>query len=88
MQAIESYVCARIDKDTKQRAATVLDKMGLSISDAIRLSMIRVADEQQLPFEIKLPNEATQIAINELESQTGESFESVDALLTDLIEDN
>ena len=80
MPAIESYVSARIDKSTKQRAAVVLDKMGLSISDAIRLLMIRVADEQQLPFEIKLPNEATQIAINE--------FESVDALLTDLIEDN
>ena len=50
--------------------------------------MIRVADEQRLPFEIKLPNKATQTAINELESQRGESFESVDALLTDLIENN
>ena len=88
MQTNESFVCARIDKDTKQRAAAVLNEMGLSVSDAIRFFMIRVADEQRLPFEIKLPNKATQTAINELESQRGESFKSVDALLTDLIENN
>ena len=41
---------------TKERAADALEAMGLSISDAIRLLMLRVADEQNLPFEVRVPN--------------------------------
>ena len=52
MSAIESYVRARIDTATKERATEALNAMGISVSDAIRLLMIRVADEQRLPFEI------------------------------------
>jgi len=51
-----TIVRARIDADTKQRAAAALEAVGLSISDAIRLLMLRVADEQRLPFEVKVPN--------------------------------
>ena len=47
---------ARIDTDTKERAVAALDAMGLSISDAIRLLMLRVAEERRLPFEVKIPN--------------------------------
>lgn len=42
-----SVVRARIDTATKERAADVLADMGLSISDAIRLLLIRVADERR-----------------------------------------
>ena len=51
--AIDTYVRARIDTDTKERAADALEAMGLSISDAIRLLMLRIADERRLPFEIR-----------------------------------
>ena len=43
----DTYVRARIDTDTKERAADALEAMGLSISDAIRLLMLRVADERR-----------------------------------------
>ena len=88
MPAIESYVSARIDKSTKKRAAVVLDEMGLSISDAIRLLMIRVADEQRLPFGIKVPNKAMLKAITELEDKKVASFVNVDALMADLDADD
>jgi addiction module RelB/DinJ family antitoxin len=40
----DTYVGARIDSATKERAADALAAMGLSLSDAIRLLMLRVAD--------------------------------------------
>ncbi|PKO86993.1 MAG: hypothetical protein CVU16_16385 [Betaproteobacteria bacterium HGW-Betaproteobacteria-10] len=56
MSTADTYVRARIDTHTKERAAEALGAMGLSISDAIRLLMLRVADERRLPFEIKVPS--------------------------------
>lgn len=56
MRTADTYVRARIDTNTKKRAADALEAMGLSISDAIRLLMLRIADEKKLPFEIKIPN--------------------------------
>ncbi len=88
MPAVESYVRARIDKATKDRATRALKAMGLSVSDAIRLLMLRVADERRLPFEIKAPNKTTQAAIAELETGKGQSFDSVEALMADLNADD
>ena len=82
--ATDSYVRARIDNATKERAADALEAMGLSISDAIRLLMLRVADERRLPFEVKAPNSATRKAIAELESGKGKRFRSMKALMADL----
>lgn len=84
MSNADTYVRARIDKATKERAADALEAMGLSISDAIRLLMMRVADERRLPFEVKVPNAITRKAITELEAGKGKSFHSVDALMADL----
>ena len=84
MTTADSYVRARIDKETKERATDALAAMGLSVSDAIRLLMIRVADEKRFPFEVRVPNEATQEAIAELEAGQGKTFESVDSLMADL----
>jgi len=80
----DAYVRARIDTATKQRAADALEAMGLSISDAIRLLMLRVADERRLPFEVKAPNATTRKAIAELEAGKGKRFKNVDALMADL----
>eukprot|EP01034_Spumella_vulgaris_P028355 gene28355-35194_t len=70
----DTYVRARIDSATKERAAIALEAMGLSISDAIRLLMLRVADERRLPFDVKVPNAKTRKAIAELESGKGKKF--------------
>jgi DNA-damage-inducible protein J len=72
MSTADTYVRARIDTATKERAADALQAMGLSISDAIRLLMVRVADERQLPFKVKVPNATTRKAIAELETGKGE----------------
>ncbi len=84
MSSTNSVVRARIDADTKERAADALEAMGLSISDAIRLLMLRIADERRLPFEVKVPNARTRKAIEELESGGGEQAESVEEFMAKL----
>jgi DNA-damage-inducible protein J len=58
--------------------------MGLSISDAIRLLMLQIADERRLPFEVTVPNATTRKAIAELEAGKGKRFTGTDALMADL----
>jgi DNA-damage-inducible protein J len=84
----DTYVRARIDSVTKERATDALAAMGLSISDAIRLLMLRVVDERRLPFEVKAPNATTRRAISELEAGKGRRFANVRALMTDLNADD
>jgi DNA-damage-inducible protein J len=79
-----AVVRARIDIETKERAVVALDAMGLSVSDAIRLLMVRIADEQQLPFAVQVPNKVTAKAIDELESGRGKRFEQAEDLFEDL----
>lgn len=81
---VDDIVRARIDRATKERAAAALVDMGLSISDAIRLLMLRIADERRLPFPVTAPNATTRKAITELESGKGKAFSSVAALMADL----
>ncbi len=88
MSTADTYVRARIDTGTKERAAEALDAMGLSIADAIRLLMFRIAEERRLPFEVKVPNAATREAIAELEAGKGKRFENVEALMADLNADD
>ena len=88
MSTTDTYVRARIDTATKERAADALEAMGLSISDAIRLLMLRIADERRLPFEVRVPNATTCKAIAELEAGKSKCFSSVEALMADLHADD
>ena len=84
--AADAVVLARVDTDTKERAAAALDAMGLSISDAIRLLLLRVADEKRLPFAVKVPNASTIKAMDELEhgKGKGKKFRGAKDLFKDL----
>jgi DNA-damage-inducible protein J len=77
-------VRARIDRNTKERASAALADMGLSVSDAIRMLLLRVAEEKRLPFEIKVPNAETKLAIAELEAGEGVKFNTVQDLMAAL----
>ncbi len=57
--ADNSVVRARIDERTKQEAAAVLKTIGLTVSDAVRLLLVRIAAEKALPFEPLVPNAET-----------------------------
>lgn len=84
----DTYVRARIDASTKERATNALADMGLSVSDAIRLLLIRVADERRLPFEVKAPNRETLEAIAELEAGKGNKSQTVKEFMAALNADD
>ena len=80
----DTVVRARIDSETKARATEALQVMGLSVSDAIRLLLLRVADEKRLPFAIQAPNATTIEAMKELADGKGKRFDSAEELFRDL----
>ena len=80
----DTVVRARIDRDTKARATEALHAMGLTVSDAIRLMLLRVADEKRLPFAVQVPNPTTVKAMKELEEGRGKRFSNADELFEDI----
>lgn len=79
-----TMVHVRLDEKIKQRAAKTLAAMGLSLSDAVRLLLVRVAAEKALAFEVKVPNAATLKAMQAAGRGKGKRFNSADALFEDL----
>lgn len=63
--AANQLVQTRIDGEVKAEAAAVLAAMGLTVSDAVRLMLTKVAREKALPFELLIPNETTIAAMKE-----------------------
>jgi DNA-damage-inducible protein J len=58
-----SMVHIRVDQKVKAKAAKTLATMGLTVSDAVRLLLTRIAAEQAFPFEVRVPNRETKAAI-------------------------
>jgi DNA-damage-inducible protein J len=79
-----TVVRARIDAATKDRATEALAAMGLSVSDAIRLLLVRVAADKEFPFPVKVPNATTRKAMAELDQGKGKRFASAEELFEDL----
>lgn len=83
-----ALVQTRIDGAIKAEAATVLAAMGLTVSDAVRLLLTRVARDKRLPFEPLVPNAETIAAMEEARAGGLRSFDSVEALMADLDADD
>jgi len=82
--AANTLVQARIDGAVKEEAATVLAAMGLTVSDAVRMLLTRVAHDHALPFDPLIPNKKTIKAMREARSGKLRSFRSTETLMTDL----
>jgi len=79
-----ALVQTRINGTVKDEAAAVLATMGLTVSDAVRLLLTRVAHDKALPFEPLRPNAETIAAMEEARTGNLVSFSSVEALMADL----
>lgn len=62
---MSGFVRARIDNNLKNDAAAVLDAVGLTVSDVIRMLLTRIAKEKALPIELIVPNARTIAAMEE-----------------------
>jgi DNA-damage-inducible protein J len=83
-----AVVRARIDQRIKNEAAAVLGAMGLTVSDAFRLLMVRIAREKALPFEPLVPNDETIEAMKAARRGELVTAGSLDKLLARLNEDD
>lgn len=83
-----AVVRARIDKHIKEEATVVLEAMGLTVSDAFRIMLTRVAREKALPFEPLVPNAETIAAMKEARRGGLPSFATVEDLMSDLNADD
>lgn len=79
-----TMVHIRIDQKTKLQATKTLASMGMSVSDAVRMMLVRVAAEKALPFEVRVPNATTVKAMRASDRGLGKRSESAAALFRDL----
>jgi DNA-damage-inducible protein J len=86
--AENAVVRARIDQRIKDEAAAVLGAMGLTVSDAFRLLMVRIAKEKALPFEPLVPNAETIEAMKAARRGELVTVGSPEELLASLNEDD
>jgi len=82
-----SMLHIRVDEHTKAKASEALAEMGLSVSDAVRILLKRVVNDQAFPLELKVPNAQSRAAIRESRAimQAHEiRFDTAQALFDDL----
>ena len=79
-----TMVHVRVDQKVKQRAAKTLAAMGISVSDAVRILLVRVAAEKALPFDVKVPSATTVKAMQTANKGAGKRYKSADDLFEDL----
>lgn len=85
--AQSSMLHIRVDDETKTQATEALAAMGLSMSDAVRIFLKRVVNDQAFPLELKVPNAETRTAMEEARAMMKARpvrFESADALFDEL----
>ena len=85
---INSVVRARVDEETKAQARAVLAAMGLTVSDALRMLLIRIANERTLPFEPFVPNATTVKAMRDARRGKTVKHPTIADLMADLHEDH
>jgi len=80
----DAIVRARVHEEIKEEATVVLSEIGLTLSDAFRMLVIRIAREKALPFEPLVPNAKTIEAIKAARRGNLITASSLDNLLTEL----
>lgn len=86
--AANQLVQARINGAIKEEATVVLAAMGLTVSDAVRLLLTKVAREHALPFDPLIPNAVTIAAMKESRVGGLKSFNTIEDLMADLNADD
>ena len=85
MPANTATIQVRIDRETKKQALTVLDKLHVNMSEAIKMFLRQVALTNSIPFDLKVPSELTAKTMNDVEMEKDlHKASSVDKLFEEL----
>ena len=74
----------RVDEENYLKAREILNKIGLNYSQAISVFNNMIVLNKGLPFELKIPNNETKQALQELKTRDGKTFNNVNELFADL----
>lgn len=76
-----AVVHARIDAATKNATEKILEALGMTPTEAIRLFYRQIALRKEFPVELHLPNKLTASTLNQSDQNKGiERFDSLDQL--------
>ena len=70
----------RLEQSLKDEASLLAKSMGFTISDAVRMFLVKFVDEQKIPFDISIPNKQTIKAIMDVENGNTFKVESLSSL--------
>ncbi|VAW40422.1 hypothetical protein MNBD_CHLOROFLEXI01-4377 [hydrothermal vent metagenome] len=73
-----AIIHARIDPETKTKAETILRRLGMTPTEAIRMFYAQISLQNGLPFDVKIPNDLTAATLTK--SHHGEDVEEFNAL--------
>ncbi len=79
-----TMVHVRVDEKVKEEASVTLAQMGITVSDAVRMMLVRIAAEKALPFDVRVPNATTVKAMKSADKKRGKRFRSARQLFEDL----
>ncbi len=65
---MDAIIKSRINLDLKTDVERILATLGLTVSDAIRITFKQIAARQGLPFDVKIPNAQTQSAMRDADA--------------------
>jgi len=82
--SLNATVRARIDESLKFDAETILKEIGLTTSQAINIFLKKVVSEHGIPFELKVPSDRLQTAMEEAKKSQGTYHESIEEMMKDL----
>jgi DNA-damage-inducible protein J len=68
---MNTTICAKVDKDTKIKAAHVLHSLRMNLSQAINIFLQQVVYTNSIPFELKVPTKALADTITKVDSEQG-----------------
>lgn len=83
-----AVVRARIDQRLKDEASAILDAVGLTVSDAVRLMLVRTVAEKALPFDPLVPNKKTIAALKAAHGGKTKKVGNLKTLMADLNADD
>ncbi|MFI5202074.1 MAG: type II toxin-antitoxin system RelB/DinJ family antitoxin [Candidatus Kapaibacterium sp.] len=80
-----AMIRARIEPELKEEAEAILNKLGMSVSEAIAIFFKQVRYRKGLPFDVRIPNRTTRKALRDSEANKGIThYKNVDEMFEKL----
>lgn len=74
--ATDTQIQIRLKQDLKEQASVLFEKMGMSLSEAVRTFLSQAVAEQGMPFRAHIPNKETVAPIKEVEAGGGSKYKN------------